>query len=168
MLYICYVNKTLCTIKTERQMRIILTQILLLISIISFGQQMTTIKISVPNETDEVFIVGNQESLGNWQPNKVKMKKVTDYQREISLNLTFPAEFKFIRGNWESEAIINKIYNQPNIVISIQPNKILQYNIQGWTDQLESYSTYSKFLIKTLHVSFMDNNKFNYISCNIT
>ena len=44
---------------------------------------MTTIKISVPNETDEVFIVGNQESLGNWQPNKVKMKKVTDYQREI-------------------------------------------------------------------------------------
>ena len=125
---------------------------------------MTTIKISVPNETDEVFIVGNQESLGNWQPNKVKMKKVTDYQREISLNLTFPAEFKFIRGNWESEAIINKIYNQPNIVISIQPNKILQYNIQGWTDQLESYSTYSKFLIKTLHSNILNQDKKIYIS----
>jgi predicted alpha/beta superfamily hydrolase len=128
------------------------------------GQKLTTIKISVPNETDEVFIVGNQKSLGDWKPNKVKMKKISKYQREISLDLTFPAEFKFTRGKWESEAIINKIYNQPNIVISNQPNKTLQYSIQGWTDQLESYSTYSNFLIKTLHSNILNQDRKIYIS----
>ncbi len=141
--------------------------LLALFTIFSYNikaQENVTIKVSVPNETDEVFIVGNQESLGDWNPNKVKMKKISDYQREISLNLTFPAEFKFTRGNWESEAIINKIYDQPNIVISIQPNETLQYNIQGWTDQLESYSTYSKFLIKTLHSNILNQDRKIYIS----
>lgn len=145
-------------------MRKILTIILLLSSIVLFGQDLTTIKVSVPNKTDEVFIVGNQKSLGDWNPNKVKMKIISDYQREISLDLTFPAEFKFTRGNWESEAIINKIYDQPNIVISIQPNETAQYNIQGWTDQLESYSTYSKILIKTFHSTILNQDRKIYIS----
>ncbi|MCB0439462.1 MAG: hypothetical protein KDD20_12050, partial [Mangrovimonas sp.] len=73
-------------------MRKILTIILLLSTIFSFGQKMTTIKVLVPNKTDEVFIVGNQENLGNWQPDKVKMNRISDYEREISLNLSLPAE----------------------------------------------------------------------------
>ena len=45
--------------------KIILTNILILISIVSFGQKLTTIRVSVPNKMDDVFIVGNGESLGN-------------------------------------------------------------------------------------------------------
>ncbi|MFY8187806.1 MAG: hypothetical protein ACOVLC_07585 [Flavobacterium sp.] len=53
--------------------KIILTNILILISIVSFGQKLTTIRVSVPNKMDDVFIVGNGESLGNWEPDKVKL-----------------------------------------------------------------------------------------------
>lgn len=82
------------------------TKIVLLICVISFGQELTTIKILVPKKIDEVFIVGNQEKLGNWQPDKIKMERISDFEREITLNLTFPVEFRFTRGNWDNEAII--------------------------------------------------------------
>ena len=111
-------------------MKKILIIILLLSSIITLGQELTTIKISVPNETDEVFIVGNQESFGNWQPDKIKMNRISDYEREISLNLTFPTEFKFTRGTWESEAIITKLTGNPNFVLSEKPSTKLFYKIQ--------------------------------------
>ena len=105
--------------KPKRRMKTILTNILILISIVSFGQEITTIKVSVPNKTDDVYIVGNQENLGNWQPDKIKLNKISEYEREISLNLTFPAEFKFTRGKWDSEAIINQLSGQPNFILKI-------------------------------------------------
>ncbi len=39
------------------------------------------------------------------------------YEREIYLNLTFPAKFKFTRGNWNSEAVINKLSGQPKFIL---------------------------------------------------
>lgn len=112
----------------------ILTTILLLSSIISFGQESTKIIVSVPEKTDEVFIVGNQESLGNWEPNKVKMNKISDYEREITLNLTFPAEFKFTRGSWETEGYINNFFeDKPNIVL--ESNQPVNFGVKSWKDR---------------------------------
>ena len=67
----------------------ILKGLLVLSPLLFFGQEITTIRVSVPDKTDEVFISGNQENLGNWQADKVKMKKISDYEREVSLNLSF-------------------------------------------------------------------------------
>ncbi|MCF8714290.1 hypothetical protein JM658_05555 [Joostella atrarenae] len=142
----------------------ILTTILLISSMISSGQELSTIRVSVPNKTDEVFIVGNQESLGNWQPEKVKMNKTSDYEREISLNLTFPAEFKFTRGNWNSEAIIKKLYGQPNFILSERPNKAKSYKIQGWSDKIDSYSTFNTFLIQSLYSEILNADRKIYIA----
>jgi predicted alpha/beta superfamily hydrolase len=114
-------------------MKIILTKISFLICIISFGQELTTIKISVPKKTDEVFIVGNQKNLGDWQPDKIKMKKTSDFEREISLNLTFPAEFKFTRGNWDSEAIVEDYQYGSNIILK-NNSFDLKYKILHWKD----------------------------------
>ncbi len=115
-------------------MRKTLTAILLFFSIISIGQESTKIIVSVPEKTDEVFIVGNQESLGNWEPNKVKMTKISDYEREITLNLTFPAEFKFTRGSWETEGYINNFFeDKPNIVL--ESNQPVNYGVKSWKDR---------------------------------
>jgi hypothetical protein len=70
-----------------------------------FGQKEITFSVIVPENTEEVFIVGNQESLGNWNPNKVKMIKKSDNEYSLTLNIDFPAEFKFTRGSWDSLAI---------------------------------------------------------------
>ena len=114
-------------------MKIILTKISLLIYIISFGQELTTIKISVPKKTDEVFIVGSQENLGDWQPNKIKMKKTSDFEREITLNLTFPVEFRFTRGSWDNEAIVEDYQDGANIILKKYISD-LKYKILHWKD----------------------------------
>lgn len=138
-------------------MRQILTIIFLLNSIISFGQKLTLIKVSVPNKTDEVFIVGNQESLGNWQPNKIKMHKKSDYQREISLNLTYPAEFKFTRGSWENEANVLDFKNGYNIVLN-KYNSKFNFQITSWKDEkIESDRLSLKYDIKYLKSKYYPN-----------
>ena len=145
-------------------MKTILTNILILISLVSFGQEITTIRVSVPNKTDDVYIVGNQENLGNWQPDKVKLNKISDYEREISLNLTFPAEFKFTRGKWDSEAIINQLSGQPNFILKNKPIQDEYYKIQGWTDQINKFSTYSDFQIVEINSKVLDQKRKLYIS----
>ena len=113
-------------------MKTYLTQILFLISIFSFAQEKTTIRISVPNRSDEVYIVGNQDNLGNWQPDKIKMVKTSDYQREISVELKLPAEFKFTRGKWENEAKVVDFEN--NIKIN-EKSSIFNFEIENWKDE---------------------------------
>ena len=71
-----------------------------------------TFKIKVTNENDEIFITGNQENLGNWQPNKIKMKKMSSLEREITLKVKDPVEVKFTKGSWDSEAWI-KLSDDP-------------------------------------------------------
>jgi hypothetical protein len=61
------------------------------------------IRVKVFDEDDRIYITGNQESLGNWDPQKVEMKKVTLWEREIVLKLQSPAQFKFTKGSWETE-----------------------------------------------------------------
>jgi predicted alpha/beta superfamily hydrolase len=143
---------------------LILRGTLILTSLVSFGQELTTIRVSVPNKTDEVYIVGNQDDLGNWTPDKVKLNKISEYEREISLNLTFPAEFKFTRGNWKSEAIINNISVQPNFILNTKPINVEYYKIQGWTDEINKFSTYSEFQIVEINSKALNQKRKLYVS----
>lgn len=140
-------------------MKIILTKFFVLIFISAIGQELTTIKVTVPNKTDEVFIVGNQENLGYWQPNKVKMSKISEYEREITLILTLPIEFKFTRGNWESEAkILNHQYGA-NIMLS-DVNSELNYEIEYWKDdKIEKGSVTLNYEIKYLPSKYYANEE---------
>jgi hypothetical protein len=89
-----------------------------------------TIKVSVQNKTDEIFIVGNQESLGNWNPSKVKLKYVSEKEREVVVKVKFPIEFKLTKGNWESELITNQTGNiGRNIVINNLKTNLLHLKI---------------------------------------
>lgn len=145
-------------------MKTYITQILFLISIFSSAQEFTTIRVSVPNKSDEVFIVGNQECLGNWKPEKIKMSRISDYEREVSLNLVFPAEYKFTRGNWESEAIITQLTEQPNFILKEKPLIEQYYSIQGWKDQIDKFATYSKFKISEINSNILKNKRKIYVS----
>lgn len=118
-------------------MKTITAIIFSIFSLISFGQQLTTIKVSVPNKTDEVYIVGNQDALGNWQPNQVKMEKTSDYERTITLELNYPAEFKFTKGSWESEGIVGSLLDNLNLKIETS-NDNSSFKVKTWTDNIEA------------------------------
>ncbi|MCI2228525.1 esterase [Polaribacter sp. MSW13] len=89
-----------------------------------------TIKIKVLNKNDTIYITGNQNNLGNWNPKKIKMERISDFEREIKLNLKSPAQFKITKGNWNSEAQIKGTYK----AITIKPEKQSKFEFE-----IESY-----------------------------
>ena len=94
----------------------------------------TTFVVQVPNESDTLYITGNQASLGDWDPGTVMLNKISARKRSITLPLTYPAEFKFTRGTWESEGYIGDKYNVENIQIP-KPVQQAKYEILGWHDE---------------------------------
>ena len=110
---------------------------MLLLTVMVFGQTTQTIKVIVPNTTDEVYITGNQEALGNWNPKQVKMNRISDYERTISVNLSYPAEFKFTKGSWESEGITGNLLDNPNLNI-IDGNAKSSFKVKTWRDNIQA------------------------------
>jgi predicted alpha/beta superfamily hydrolase len=93
------------------------------------------LKVTVPNIDDEVFIVGNQESLGSWNPAKVKLKKVSDFERVLKLNVQFPMEFKLTKGNWETEGFTNQTTNSgENVVIYNPQSETINLKVVNWAE----------------------------------
>ncbi|MCR1027037.1 alpha/beta fold hydrolase [Cellulophaga baltica] len=100
-----------------------------------------TIRVTVPNDTDDLFITGNQESLAKWNPKGVLLQKVSENIREIKLKLTNPTELKFTLGNWEKEAIIKGLSaidgRIPNIKIDVEKSDLFEFEITEWIDNNE-------------------------------
>lgn len=114
----------------------IFLKIAFFISTAIFSQNTQTIKVIVPNKTDEVYITGNQKSIGNWKPNQVKMDKVSDYERALTVALNYPAEFKFTKGSWSSEGI-TEYPNNPNLKI-LDPADNSIFTVKTWSDNLDT------------------------------
>ena len=91
-----------------------------------------TINVKVLNKEETVYITGNQYNLGNWNPQKVKMEKTSDFEREIKLKLKSPAEFKFTRGSWDTEAEI--IGTMDNITIKPEKQSYFEFKIENYYD----------------------------------
>ncbi len=94
-----------------------------------------TIRVEVPNEEDVVYITGNQPSLGEWNPAGVEMKKISPNAREIQLELHLPASFKFTRGEWTKEALMEGVSGLPNLRLEAVPEGVASYRIEKWKDQ---------------------------------
>ena len=86
----------------------------------------TKIRLKVQNKSDTIYITGNQKSLGDWNPDKIKMNKVSEFEREIVLKLQSPAQFKFTKGNWESQLQINGTYDK----VTIKPETKQEYEFK--------------------------------------
>lgn len=91
-----------------------------------------TIKVKVPKKEDTLYITGNQDNLGKWNPEKIKMEKVSDFERQITLKLKSPAQFKFTRGNWKSEAEVTGTYG--NITIRPEKQTEFEFKIENYFD----------------------------------
>lgn len=141
-----------------KQQKIITTALALLFIGSLFAQGKRTIKVIVPNKTDEVYITGNQESLGNWTPDLIKLEKVSDYERSITLNLTYPAEFKFTKGDWNSEGILKSLDNNPNIKLKDQDSKHI-FNIKGWSNDIKGEALGLDYDIKQLNSKYLDDKR---------
>lgn len=92
-----------------------------------------TIHVKVPNKEDEIYITGNQINLGNWNPSQVKMKKKSDFERELKVKLHSPAQFKFTKGTWETEAEV-KNGGMQNITIIPKNGKEYRFEVINFNE----------------------------------
>lgn len=94
------------------------------------------ISVTVPDEDDEVYIVGDQHALGNGETDKVKMEKVSRMRRELTLTLQGPAEIKFTRGSWDTEAEVDGTsYYMDYIWIDPLKADTFDFKILDWSDR---------------------------------
>jgi hypothetical protein len=96
-----------------------------------------TFKVIVPDKNDEVYITGNQPELANWNPKELILKSTSAFEREISLKIHTPAQFKFTRGSWDTEAMIEGIEGIPNLKLEINKDSEAEYKVNNWKDKLK-------------------------------
>lgn len=92
------------------------------------------ISVKVPNKKDEVYISGNQKSLGNYQEGKIKMNIESDFVRTIELELTSPADVRFIGGSNKTEAVLKNfdLYNLYHITLRPLNKNEYKFEIIDW------------------------------------
>lgn len=134
-------HKRLSTFR-EKIMKKSLIILVLSFSSVSFCQQeMIEIKFEVTarmiTASDTVFIAGNFENIGGWQPNIVPLIRENDtlwaLERKFPKGAT--VEYKFTRGSWNTEAASKDGIVPGNSRIKVLLNSTVKHKIEAWKDQ---------------------------------
>mgnify|MGYP000008067717 CR=1 FL=1 len=94
-----------------------------------------TIRVKVPDNKDQVYITGNQLSLGEWNPSKVKMKNLKNNEREIKIKVNSLTKIQFTRGNWDTKAFVKNNNEFEDIIIDPIKHNLYEFEIQYWMDK---------------------------------
>jgi len=87
-------------------------------------------------EGEKVFVVGNHELLGDWQPNRIPLLPQDDgcWQQEFNIKRNSQIEFKVTRGSWETEAVDSNGENLMNYTLKVSSDVTVDMDIVGWRD----------------------------------
>lgn len=91
-----------------------------------------TLVVTVPKNSGDVYITGNQTSIGRWNPQKIKLNKKSEITRQITFTTYPDLRFKFTKGSWQTEAIVDGIEEGKDIQLAIKGNTMLDYTIKNW------------------------------------
>lgn len=112
-------------------------------SFVSFPQSEVSITFEVftkdLNADEAVYITGNDNLLGNWQPEVVSLDEVV--KSKWVKNFSFPRgkklEFKFTRGSWIKEAVNDDGTIPSNYSFIVWSDTTISLKINLWSDQIE-------------------------------
>ncbi|NOZ08775.1 MAG: hypothetical protein GXO91_07880, partial [FCB group bacterium] len=124
-----------------------------------------TVHTTVPlDETETVFITGNSRHLGSWQPNGAALRRLDSLTWTGSFS--FPKgthlEYKFTRGSWQNEAMINGCITPPNSLLTILSPQSLSFNVDRWKDDcaaLPPEITGTAILHRDFSSQFLENDR---------
>ncbi|MGE5457752.1 MAG: alpha/beta hydrolase-fold protein [Methanococcaceae archaeon] len=90
----------------------------------------------------QVYIVGNTEQLGNWDPGAVVMTRQLDtlWSKTLKVQAGAALEFKFTLGSWDKEALRNDKTVPPNFYVTVSADTELTYSVKYWRSQRGSVS----------------------------
>lgn len=92
-----------------------------------------------------IYITGNNNEFGNWQPNVVKLDREDNYwEKTFQFKLDTLLEFKFTQGSWESQALNNDGAIPDNYRLNITKDTTLTYKINFWNNETSNSLVNSK------------------------
>lgn len=84
---------------------------------------------------DTIFITGNNNQFGMWQPDEVPLNKNGDFwERAFQFPANSNLEFKFTKGSWLFEALDENRKISENNYLTVTKDSILTFNIYYWND----------------------------------
>src|SRR5579862_4619958 len=86
----------------------------------------------------KIFIVGNEEKLGGWDPAAVELVKKEDgtWTGTFAFPVGTRLEYKITRGSWETEAVGADGIVPGNSVLDVQSNETVNIVVPNWRDVL--------------------------------
>lgn len=115
----------------------------LLVGTISFSalaqQKELAVRVVTPKSTPRdanIFIAGNYDSLGAWNPGAVKMKRENDsvWSFQSSFAEGSRIEFKITRGSWNNEALYQPETIPANVVVILRHDTTVVLHPVSWRD----------------------------------
>ena len=86
------------------------------------------------DDSSSVYITGNDEKIGDWDPALIKLNK--DQGNRWKIELSFPKwtklEYKFTLGGWNIEALNDKGETPSNSLLTIVNDTIVSVTINHW------------------------------------
>ena len=111
-------------------------------SLVAFGQQaVVTVYVHARAESGHhgIFIAGNTDRLGNWQPSEIMLRQLNDslwvFRDTFAVHSTI--EFKITQGTWSSEAIYSEGTVPQNTVCSVSGDTVLHMTPLFWSDSMK-------------------------------
>ncbi|MBI3195247.1 MAG: histidine kinase [Ignavibacteriae bacterium] len=91
---------------------------------------------STPQDA-QLYIVGNNATIGDWDPGKVEMKRVNDslWTHELTYPKGFFLELKITRGSWNNQAIYTQGEISPNIQATLDNDTTMTLRPAIWSDE---------------------------------
>jgi Starch binding domain len=86
----------------------------------------------------QVFIAGNINALGNWNPDGFPLTRLDDnvWSGYAVIGLNTPVEFKITRGTWTSEEAESPgKARKENLTLPADGNVSFKHTVNGWIDR---------------------------------
>lgn len=84
-----------------------------------------------------VFVVGSHEALGNWQPNKIALTRLTSttFRGSVKLPAKKQVEYKFTHGAWTNEQTLANGTIPGNQFVSATADTTIRTTISHWKNE---------------------------------
>ncbi|HJM46240.1 MAG TPA: carbohydrate-binding module family 20 domain-containing protein, partial [Candidatus Marinimicrobia bacterium] len=95
-------------------------------------------EVKVQGNAESVFITGDHQELGTWNPGEVEMKKSSDslFIHQIAVKSGTNLEYKFTQGSWNSEAIYETDIVPANHMLTVGTDTTVVHTVRKWKDEL--------------------------------
>ena len=123
-------------------MKILFAYLLITVSFLTYSQNyqykiIFVVQAAGVADTEFVFISGNDDLLGGWDPGLVKLEKVNDstWSRAFWFRQGRNLEFKFTKGSWDYEAMNKDGFIPANNSLKVTSDTSLIFQVTKWRNK---------------------------------